>query len=243
MSDTVFTDGQPASEQEVDPVLAAAIDSNKKKSVNELAKGKAHGDQFIEFLKEQNLAMKKDLDEALDRANKSKSAEAVLEELKARQSNRDVAENTEEHTSSDLNSETIKSLVKESIKEEGQRQASVSNMQMVDAAIKEKYGDKAKEFVAKKATELGLSVEELGGLAAKSPAGFFNLVSMGVEPRTPAPTKGTINPVATLSSQPKAGTKAHYDAMRKVDKKLFFTPTVQAQLFKDRERLGLDYYK
>src|SRR3990167_677025 len=242
MPETVFAEEGTPSEQ--DTVLAARIEENKKKGVDELAKGKAHGDQFIEFLKEQNAAMKAELDKALDEANKRKSAEAVLEELKTRQSNKDVAENTEEPTSSSLNSETIKSLVKESISEEHRKAAFQANVQIVDSAVKEKYGDKAKEFVANKAKELGLSIEELGGLAAKSPSGFFNLVGMGVvEQKTLAPSKSTINPNAILSNQPKAGTAAYYDNMRKEDKKKFFTPVVQAQLFKDRERLGSDFYK
>ena len=238
MSDTVFEGELPQ-----ENVLDVKIEENKKKGVEELAKGKAHADQFIEHLKGELATMKKDLDEALDEANKRKSAEAVLEELKTRQSQKDVAENAEEPTGSSLNSETIKSLVKESISEEQRKVVFQANVQEVDRAIKEKYGDKGKEFIANKATELGLTVAELGGLAAKSPSGFFNLVGMAVETRTPAPTKGTITPGTQLSNQPKAGTKAYYDVMRQKDKKLFYTPAVQAQLFKDRERLGLDYYK
>lgn len=238
MSDTVFEGEQPP-----ETVLDVKIEENKKKGVDELAKGKAHADQFIEYLKGQQAEMKKDLDEALDELNKRKSAEAVLQELKTRQSNKDVAENAEEPTSSSLNSETIKSLVKESINEESRKAVFQANVQAVDNAIKAKYGDKSKEFIANKATELGLTLAELGGVAAKSPSGFFNLVGMAVETKTPAPTKSTITSNATLSNQPMAGTKAHYDEMRKKDKKLFYTPAVQAQLFKDRERLGVDYYK
>ena len=66
-----------------------------------------------------------------------------------------------------------------------------SNREAVLSALQERYGEKAQDMLKTKADELGLSVAELGALAARSPKavlGYFG----GQAPGTPT-VSGTVN--------------------------------------------------
>jgi hypothetical protein len=73
------------------------------------------------------------------------------------------------------------------------------NRNAVLDSLKEKYGDKVSEILTAKANDLGLSVADLGAMAAKSPKAvlsYFQVEAKG----TPA-VQGTVNPQAL---QPKS---------------------------------------
>lgn len=213
-------------------VLDHKIEELKTKPVEELAKGKAHADQFIEFLKEQNAQLKEELDKAVP-------AEKVLEEIKTKQS-----EVSEENTNSGLNPEDIDSLLEQKLEHREAQKSAEANILAVDAKVREVYGDKAQDFIDAKARELGFSKEDLGAMAAKSPQAFFNLVGMNAQSKgTASVVESTVN-TETMSQTTgvREGTKAWYDQIRKQDKKKFYSPEVQQKLFRDRERLGDAFY-
>jgi hypothetical protein len=221
-----------------DPALTKQIEELKEKGVDELAKGKAHADQFIEFLKEQNAQLKAEVDARVDAA-------ATLEEFKKKQEESAIPKQ-EEPTGSRLGEEDVKNLVEQTITQKAEQATVASNQATVDAKVKEVYGDKAAEFVAAKAVALNLSVEDLGSLAARSPAAFFSLVGMvETTPSAPVVTQQGVNTEA-LGNRPQAnaiGTWGHYQTLRKENPKNYYSPRVQAQMFEDRKRLGEDFYK
>jgi hypothetical protein len=235
MPDNLFTEeNKSTTNSNGDPVLETKIEELKTKSVDELAKGKAHADQFIDFLKEQNNQLKEELDKRL-------TAEKALEELKAAR-NTEVAE---EHTSSGLKPEDMEARIVETVQKLEERKSVEANIVAVEKAVKDKYGEKSKEFIHGKAAELGMSPADLGNIAAKSPIAFFNLVGL----EKPASSgirssEGTINTEAfSQTTNLTAGTKAYYDKIRKENPAQFYDPKVQQQMFKDRKRLGQDFYK
>jgi len=226
-------------------VTEEQVEELKERGIEELAKGKAHADRFIDFLEEQNKSLKDELDKRV-------TAEASLEEIKkAAAEKATVARETEvseERTSSGLKPEDIKALVVESISEDNKEKKVQSNIAEVDRRVKEVYGDKAQEFIDSKAVALGLNKNDLGQLAAMSPKAFFDMVGMSditSSDLMPAPTS-TINPEALANQSPgaaKPGTDKYYKELRKKDPKHFYTPGVQQRLFKDRERLGEKFYE
>ena len=244
--ETVFADTpetKPVVEATPDPVLQEDVDKLKERGLDELAKGKAHADRFIDFLEAQNKDLKSELDTRL-------SAEATLQEIKQSR----ASEVSEERTTSGLkpdddavSDEDIVSLVDKRIGEAAQNKIVQDNILLVDKKIKGIYGDKAGAFIDEKAAELGLSKEALGELAAQSPKAFFDMVRVEDKPSGgPAMTTGTVNPEALAVHSPgdvKPGTDRWYKALRKEDKVHFYTPAVQQRLFKDRERLGDKFYE
>lgn len=238
MPDNVF-DPEPTEDNEP-TVLPEKVEKLKEKGIDELAKSKAHADQFIEFLKEQAKELKADHDKLLSENEKLKAEKVVGE---ARQATT-VVEDREVDTTTGLNPDTIKSLVKEELESRTKQGVADANLLEVDSRIKELYKDKAAEFMKGKAAELGLSLEYLGEIAVKSPAALYSLIGIsGKATGTPAPSQGTVRtpPVSAGSATP--GTKKYYDALKKQNPRGFFSPEVQSKLFKDRERLGEDFYK
>ena len=225
------------SKKQDDSVLEAKIEELKGTPNDELAKSKAHADHFIEFLKEQNADLKGELDKRL-------TAEATLDAIKDRQDQEPKV--SEEPTSSGLNPEDVKNLVKDTIDQTNEEAVQSKNVATVDTKLKEIYGDKAQEFVDNKAKELGLSKTELGQMAARSPSAFLNAVGVGEKNQvSDVPiSKSTVNPenLVNESSVAQPGTHWYYRELRQSNPGKFYSPKVQQQLFKDRERLGDDYY-
>jgi hypothetical protein len=216
--------------------LNKKIEELKDKSPEELAKGKAHADMFIDFLKEQNKNLKEELDKRVN-------AEDLLKELKETRTKEDTKV-SEEPTGSGLKPEDIESLVQKSLKNASEKEIATRNVSLVDAKVRETYGDKAEEFIKSKAKELGLGLQYLGDVAARSPVAFFNLVGLDKGNTTPfEPTKSTVNTEAAFSSSNNTpGTNKHYTELRKKDPRKFYSPQVQKQMFEDRKRLGEKFY-
>ena len=240
--ETVFTEPTEKPSEEVTPKEATQeeVDKLKERGLDDLAKGKAHADRFIDFLEEQNKSLKGELDKRL-------TAEATLEEIKKK--GQEKSEVSEEATTSGLKPEDLDSLVDKRISESRRQETVSANIKEADERIKGIYGDKAPAFIEGKCKELGLTKADLGEMAAKSPRAFFDL--MGVSPKegekTPAPSSGTVNTEALANNSSGAeatpGTNKWYRELRKKDKAKFYTPSVQQRLFKDRERLGEAFYK
>ena len=244
--ETVFAETpetKPVVEATPEPVSEEDVDKLKERGIDELAKGKAHADRFIDFLEAQNKDLKAELDTRL-------SAEATLQEIKQSR----ASEVSEERTTSGLkpdddatSDEDLVSLVDKRIGEAAQNKIVQDNILLVDQKIKAIYGDKAGSFIDEKAAELGMSKEALGTIAAQSPKAFFDMVRVEDKPSGgPAMTTGTVNPEALAVHSPgdvKPGTDRWYKALRKEDKVRFYAPAIQQRLFKDRERLGDKFYE
>lgn len=242
MSQDVFNSDTetPVKETPKNTDIEQKIEELKERGLDELAKGKAHADEFIEYLKTQLAEQKQDIEEL--RANRT------LEQAKELETQKKPIEQ-EEPTSPVLTPEAIKSLVNEAIVQNTTQEQAKNNIGTVDAEVKKVYGDKAAEFVEKKSVELGLSKADLRDVAAKSPAAFLNLVGLtgSQTPTGQTPTKGTVNleGMGVQSSGPKSGTYAEFRQMRKENPTLYYSPKVQQRLFaaaKAAADRGEDFY-
>lgn len=107
---------------------------------------------------------------------------------------------------------------------EAETTASSNELLVSDALIK-KFGDKTTEVLKLKATELGLSVEDLQGIAQRSPKAALQLFQAGgtlVQPTTPSLRRSYIPPESTDLTPPSksllrgATTKEQVDYMNKI---------------------------
>ena len=240
--ETVFTEPTEKPSEEPTPKEATQeeIDALKERGLEDLAKGKAHADRFIDFLEEQNKSLKEELDQRL-------TAEATLKEIKEK--GQEKSEVSEEVTTPGLKPEDLDSLVDKRISESRQKEIVQRNIKEADDKVKALYGDKADIFMEGKCRELDLSKADLGELAAKSPQAFFDMIGISVKEgeKTPTASTSTVNleALAKGSSGGEAipGTNRWYMEQRKKDKAKFYSPEVQRRLFKDRERLGDKFYE
>ena len=246
MPDNIFEEQKPSEPSVIAPedneAMNKTIEELKARGVDELAKGKAHADQFIEFLKDQNESLKEDLEGKVN-------AEKLIEELKnQKEVEPKVSEEGVQPTG--LNPEDIQSLVKDSIEQSKKEENLQHNVGVADQKVKEIYGDKANEFMTSKAQELGLSLAYLGDVAATSPDAFFKMVGLegATAPVDQAPSSSPSINTEALADQSninavKPGTYRYYSQLRRDNPGNFYTAKVQQQLFKDRERLGEEFNK
>lgn len=239
MPDNVFDEDNKSNVEikELDTRMA----EHAVKPHEELVKKAAHADQFIDFLKNQLAEKQKDLEELLAE-NSSLKTNKVLDEAKKRAAE---PEPTVEDKLPALGAEDIQSLIEKTIAKKTSEEAQKANVKIVDDAVKQKFGEKAQEFVKNKAEELGLSLGELGQLAAKSPAAFFNIIGFNTAgEKTIKPITSSINSEALGNHNSIApGTWAWYENLRKTNKVEYYSPAVQRKMFKDREKLGENFYK
>lgn len=231
---TVFDENAPAATTTApaattntpDPAspLGDLVGEGKKfATVEDLAKGKAEADQFIEQLKSEMTGLREDLDKRL-------TSEQVLEEINRRQ----PAQN-EGNTSPQISTEDISDLVKRELTGLETSKTIEGNVSTANNRMVELYGqDKAADAVAKKASELGVNVDFLRDVAAKSPTSFFEL--MGVDKGTqgvPQSTGDGLNTEGLSQSSPaiQGGTVEAYSELRKTNPKEYWSPDVQKKLF------------
>lgn len=218
-------------------VLDALVGEGKKfKTVDDLAKGKMESDAFIARLQEEMADLRKE-------ADRIEELESQLEEIRQRNSDR-ANEGMQpkvgkDNTSPSLSESDIETLVQKALTKAETNRTATENILEANRKMIEAVGskEKAQEAVAAASTRLGLSIDYLKNIAATSPTAFLNLMGTtgSADNKAPAPSAphGTVNPMAELDGNKavKPGTKAYYDAMRRKDRRLYFSAKVQQEIF------------
>lgn len=130
----------------------------------------------------------------LEDLRKQKSNTADLEALVERLTQSNQSSNT---NAGAIDESKIAELVEKKLHASQQAQTASQNRSMVEAALREKFGDeKVGEVLATKAVEMGLSKQEIADLAARSPKAvltMFGVSGEGVQrqPRT-LPTDSSV---------------------------------------------------
>jgi hypothetical protein len=172
--ETIFADQQSGQEpspegtekQEgntVDGMLSSIKnqDGNQKyKTVEDALSGLANSQEHIAKIEKENAEYREQLTKAM-------AMEDLLSELKQK------PEGGETPTHAGIKPEEIKGMTLQAIQEYEAQKTEEANAASVDAQMRERYGDKAKEVFIAKAEELEVGLEFLYGLAKKSPAGFM----------------------------------------------------------------------
>ena len=217
------------------------VGEGKKYSTSEKAlESIPHKEMHIKGLEEQNrelmaeLAKRQTLEEVLENLKKP------TETLPTKQQDPDVNadrlyKEIEARLAASLDSK-VKETVTASMSGTLQQQDKLKNRQAVNEALKSAFGDKAVEILALKATELGVTVQDLATLAENAPkavlAYFKSDLSEG--------SSGSINTEGFIGSKPSVGegTKVWWDNFRKTAPTKYWEPKMQTKMFQDRKRLG-----
>ncbi len=180
--------------------LMKIVDANgrpKYDSVEKALEALNHSQTHIQQLEAEAQARKTELEQIRSRAAQADALEAVIERL---QPNTPPVK-IETPTNTGLSEEaTIAQLEKVLEKRELAKKAE-ENFKAVNNQLLAKFGNdpvKAKEAVATKAAELGITVADLAALSSKSPAAV--LAYFGETPRTVQPVTPSLNTPITPPS-------------------------------------------
>lgn len=233
------TTNPPQQTQTTEDWLAKVVEvkGEKFKDVNVLAKSKLEADNYIAELERQ-------LKEMRDEFGKQDYASKLLEQLQNKGANTtepkpvvDTGGTNTGDTKPDISEDVIKTLVEQTLTQREAQNTAAQNVALVQNELSNRYGTEAKSFVEKKASELGMSYERLSAIAQESPTAFFKLVDESKKEFKPL-TQGTINTSSASFQAPTERNWTYYQKLRKENGRLYYSPQVQQQMFKDRVRLG-----
>lgn len=197
MTDNVFTSTeQPTSQPPVDvnpqaDLLKMVLNERgepKYSSLEEAFKGLANAQQYIPQLKTELTAKEQELAQLREELAKRQSVEEVVSKLTTAQQQQPQAT-----TSGVIDEQGIEALISSKLSAFEQQKVQQTNVEFVQQELVKLYGEKTKELVAAKASELGMSVEELGSMAATKPKAVLSWFAQAPQQSTTSVTTSSVN--------------------------------------------------
>lgn len=221
-----------------DDLFTSLVGEDKKfKTPEDLAKGKMESDQFIEQLKTEAKQLREELE-------RRPTKEELLDTIRASQ--KDGTDNQD-----GLDAEAVRKLINEQVTAYDSEKLATKNIETAAQRMVDLYGAKAGEETVKRARELGMSVEELKQLSARSPQAFYNVMGLDSNASRDTTNKDIDSNIDTEKFKPPGGdnsnmdnpkTWADFEALRKSNPKKYFSPKVQNEIFKLRKEKGEGFY-
>lgn len=172
----------------------------KYNSVDTALDALAHSQSYIPQLKSELSAKDAEIQRLKEELSKRAAVEDVVEKLTARQAQPESTPQV-----SGLSEQDVLNLVQNFSTKQQQEQAASLNEKKVSDALFGQYGDKTQEVVAKKAAELGMTVEALKTLSRTSPNAALQLFGSVSGNGAPKTTKGSISIPPTTQREENLG--------------------------------------
>lgn len=158
--------------------------TQKYATVEDALTGAAHAQEFISTLKTEKSSLEEELNKTKQELEKRMSVEDAMERLASRKD--------EIQTSNPgLTREDVQAI----LRAEEQEKTAKANRAEVSQALEKVYGDqdKASKALEEKSKELGLSLQDVAALAAKSPKSTMKLLGLEESLRTKPSSEGSLN--------------------------------------------------
>jgi hypothetical protein len=242
-------DNNPGDLPQIDPqknYLEELVGDGKKfKSPEELARGKAEADMYIEHMKQRQDELRSDYAKLRDEYNAGpklkETLDQYMQELKQSQGTTNPLGQQEDK--SVLDEAKLSDIVKQHLIANKQLEKEENNAAAVESKLQEAYGTNYKQLVKQQIDQLGLSVEYFNDLARKHPAVLYR--TLGLEGQRQQENFQT-PPSSTRGSDPFGGakkrTESFYQEIRKNDPMKYRDPKTQDQMFKDAQEQGEAFF-
>lgn len=185
--------GQPNAYEDLLKTIVNEHGQPKYANVNEALKALQHAQTYIPEVKSQLTAREQEVLRLQAELEQRQSIEDVVSRL-AKPSQ--PADQGHPPATSGLDESAVMRLVQQTLEQQAQRTAAQQNQAQVEQALKAKFGDKTKEVVQQRASELGLTPQALGELSSKSPQAVLALFNTSGT-HNPQPTRSSVNIPAT----------------------------------------------
>lgn len=231
----------------VDPnknYLEELVGEGKKfKSPQDLARGKAESDLYINTLTKRMDELRNDYVALRQDYNSKAKLEEVLDQLKTRQqSGNDEPLVKDVDIKPELKSEDITKLIASEIQRTRAQEQEEINYKNVQAKLKERFGNN-REVLNQHLQELGLSEDFAKELARKHPTVFMKTLGLDQVPQQDdfsAPPRSSQRR-DTFAPKVQKRTWSYYQELKKSDPDLYNSKQMTVQMHKDYEDLGRDF--
>ncbi len=226
---------------EVDPnknYLEELVGEGKKfSSPEELARGKAESDQFIERLKTEQQQLRDELATRL-------KYEEFLNKISTLPVGGNQQQPSDDETNQDksaMSPEQIEQLLDSKLTKLERDRMAQANLNNVRSKLLEVFGPNYAQRLELKGQELGLSKSDIQVFAENNPKALFKLFDMdavkaGKENIFSAPPRSQIN--TSGAPMGKAKGWSYYENLRKTNSHEYFQPRVQNEMFSLIQELG-----
>lgn len=234
-----MSDGVNGADRQDDPVELLVGEGKKYKTVQDLAKSRVEADQFIEQLKSENAALREAV-KTKTTTSRMEDFDTFIAELKGQPPKDKASDGGDNQTPKPLTLEDVEQALE---RREKQRRVDASFAAVKDE-LRKVYGDQTDAVLAKAMQDHQLSEDIVKSLAFRSTASAIGALGLNTPAQAPQGIKPSVESGAFFGS--KAGDRnwSYYKELRsKMGEAEFYKPQVQQQLFKDRERLGADFWK
>lgn len=157
----------------------------KYDSVEKALDALKHSQSYIPELKSQLSEKDQKIKELEEKLSKASALDEVVAKLTADQGQQETTPQA-----SGLDEQAVLNLVQSYTQEQQTAQQLAANEKSVSDKLFAKFGEKTKEVVSNKASELGMSVQDLQALSQKSPAAALSLFGASQD-TVPTPTTGS----------------------------------------------------
>ncbi len=213
-------------------LFSALVGEGKKyATVEELAKGYYNADNFMETLKDENRTLR-------EQVAKVAELDAVLEQLKAKQSSTNTTTGEEEPRTG-VSAEEVAKLVKQTLVEEREQGKLQGNLKLADEKLKQVFGDKAKEVFASHTSDPVMK-QTLTLLAQQDPDKFVTYFVNATGGKQQTTNTSTVDGGSTVNTTNLSSvysnregdpeTKEYYNALRQKNPSLYYSQEIQTQM-------------
>jgi len=237
MADDVFS-ADPV-EPSVDLTLNDLVGEGKKyKDPDELAKAYANIEAHTKTVERENAEIRARLD--ILEANPPNDEGNSGREQVPIGDNQSTPPNKAPNPS---DNEDFRSQIRDEVKALNEAERAKANIESAAQKMIEVYGDaaKANEAVARRAQELGVSVDWLKDSASRSPSAFY--ATMGITSDRSQSTPASSGNVHLNDQGSNIRNFEYYDKIRKENPKLYFTAAMQREMYNEARKQGGDFYK
>lgn len=216
-------------------------EGRKFKSVEELARGKAESDLYIEHMKRQSDELRTDYVKLRDEYNTGPKLKEVLDQLAELKGQRAplLPEGGSQDTSV-LDETKVADLVASMLQQSKTADREAENFRKVESKLQESYGSDYKRLLKQKVSELGLEDGFVNDLAKRHPEVLFRTLGLD-QARSgdnfQAPVSSSVRRDNFGTGAPQR-TWSFYQKMRKDDPARYHDPKTKSQMFKDYQELG-----
>ncbi len=215
-------------------------DGKKFKTPEELARGKAEADMYIEHMKQRHDELRQDYAKLREEYNAGPSLKELIDQMKAsKESNNDRTQFVNEDKSDTLDLTKVKEAARQEYLTLKQQETEERNYNSVQAKLIEKYGPNYAQTLKQQVSSLELTSDFVNDLARKHPTVLLKTLGLDGEAQKEmfqAPPKST-DRSDPFGYTPKR-TWSHYEKIRKADPTRYYDPKTQDQMFKDAAALG-----
>lgn len=217
-------------------------EGKKFKTVEDLARGKAEADLYIQLQNARTDELREDYLKMREEATAQAKLQDLIDRLDNTRNTPQLPVETPERTPTpQFDPNKLESLIEDTFsKIEGKRK-SETNFAEVQKKLKDQYGSNYQAVLKEKMNELDLSLDDVNSLARKSPTAFYNTLGLNQQRQDDQSMPRNSQRSGFTPKLSEKRTWAFYEKMRKENPKLYYDSKTINQKHDDAVALGIEF--